>query len=624
MPRAGGVYYSLDRAFGPLFGTIGGIGTWCALMLKVAFALIGLGSYVSIFFPGLPVLTISIFIAICLGILNILGSRSTGSFQVFLVIGLLLILSLFITGGLAEVNQVNFKGIWDFSSSGVFSTAAMVYVSYVGITKVESLSEEVQNPNRNLPIGIFLALGVAVVVYLLGTIVMVGVVPMDTLAGDLTPVATAAKAIFGKIGVLLVSVAAILAFVSVANAGTMSASRYPLAMSRDSLMPSFFQHLGVRGMPAYSIVFTVLLIILILVLFDTSRIAKLASAFQLLMFSLVSLAVIVMRESRIESYDPGFRSPLYPWMQIIGIVSSFWLISKMGLMPKVYTTALLIVCVLWYKVYVKNRIDRSGAIFHVFENLGKSRNDVLDRELRGILKERGPRDEDNFEELVTRSQVINLDSQTDFETVVDIVCEKFAKFIPYQKDDLSRQFLEGTRIGATPVTDTVALPHLRLKGLEKMEMIMVRCNQGVKVEFMDPVNDDEINIKSTRAIFFLISPEEDPGQHLRMLAHLADSVEDEDFAGLWVSAKDEQELKEILLRDERHISLVLRDNTISSELTGIPIRDLELPANCLIAIIRRGEEIIVPKGDTVLEHNDRITVLGEPSSIHEFHERYLA
>ena len=61
-------------------------------------------------------------------------------------------------------------------------------------------------------------------------------------------------------------------------------------------------------------------IVLILIFLDPTKIAKLASAFQLLMFTLVCLAVIVMRESGLASYDSGYHSPLYPWMQLFGIV----------------------------------------------------------------------------------------------------------------------------------------------------------------------------------------------------------------------------------------------------------------------------------------------------------------
>ena len=53
MPKAGGIYYFLDRSMGPLVGTIGGFGTWIAVVLKSAFALIGVGAYLQLFFPSI-------------------------------------------------------------------------------------------------------------------------------------------------------------------------------------------------------------------------------------------------------------------------------------------------------------------------------------------------------------------------------------------------------------------------------------------------------------------------------------------------------------------------------------------------------------------------------------------
>ena len=178
----------------------------------------------------------------------------------------------------------------------IVSTAGLVYISYVGVTKVASLSEEVRDPERNLPRGVILALATAIVIYGIGTAVIVGLVPAEQLQGSLTPVADAARIAFGEGGVLLLSVAALSAFVSVANAGIMRASRYPLAMSRDHLLPALFRRLGRHGTPLNGILVTLLLIVLIILFFDPLRIAKLASAFQLFMFALVCLAVVVMRE----------------------------------------------------------------------------------------------------------------------------------------------------------------------------------------------------------------------------------------------------------------------------------------------------------------------------------------
>ena len=54
MPRSGGAYYFLDRSLGPLAGTIGGLGTWLALVLKTAFALVKMGVYIDVIIPGAP------------------------------------------------------------------------------------------------------------------------------------------------------------------------------------------------------------------------------------------------------------------------------------------------------------------------------------------------------------------------------------------------------------------------------------------------------------------------------------------------------------------------------------------------------------------------------------------
>ena len=319
MPRAGGLYYFLDRSLGPLLGTIGGLGTWLTLLLKVAFALVGVGAYLSLFFPEAPITALAVGLAVLLGFLNLFGAKASGAVQGVLVIGLLSILSLFVATGMPKVDGANLQGFFDAGFGAILSTTGLVYISYAGVTKIASLSEEVRNPERNIPLGIFLGLAATLLAYGLGTFVIVGTVPAEELAGSLTPVALVADRLVGEWGVVVITVAALLAFVAVSNAGILSASRYPLAMSRDRLVPGALQKLTKSNVPVAAIAATVGLVVATVVFLDPAKIAKLASAFQLLMFSLVCLAVIVMRESRIESYDPGYRSPLYPWTQIVGI-----------------------------------------------------------------------------------------------------------------------------------------------------------------------------------------------------------------------------------------------------------------------------------------------------------------
>ena len=622
MPRAGGMYYFLDRTLGPVFGTIGGIGTWLALILKVSFALIGMSAYLEIFFPGLPIVPISIGVAALLGVINLFGSKKSGHFQTILVFSLLFLLTIFIAGGIPKINPGHFKGFFDIEFSSILSTAGLVYVSYVGITKVASLSEEVQNPERNISLGVILSIITTLIIYALGTI-MVGVLPMEELKGDLTPVASSAKVLFGKIGVILLSIAALFAFISVSNAGILSASRYPLAMSRDHILPRYLRKLNRSKIPFIAIILTVAIIIISILIFNPARIAKLASSFQLLMFALTSVAVIVMRESKIQSYDPGYKSPLYPWMQIIGIIAPIVLIFEMGWIPILFSMGLIFVGLLWFNYYAKNKIKRSGAIYHVFERLGQQRYDGLDSELRGILKEKGLRKEDPFDDIVTGSLVVDLNEKLEFEALVDDISKLLSKKLPFTPKEIATQILDGTRIGATPVTHGVALPHFRSEGINKPIMVLVRSKPGVNIKVYNPLTQEEEQTEIVNAIFFLISPENNPGQHLRILAQIAGRVDDEDFMKEWYKAKSEQELKETLLHNERFLSLVVNETDKTSGLISKALRDIHLPDDALVAMISRGENIIIPKGDTFLQNGDRLTIIGSTKSIIILRERFF-
>lgn len=621
MPRAGGIYYFLDRSLGPWMGTLGGIGTWLALVLKVSFALVGMGAYIALYVPELPMTPVAVAIAVGLGILNLLGAQKSGGFQMALVLGLLMILGIFIGGGVPSIERARLTAIFEADVQTVLSTAGLVYISYVGVTTVASLSEEVKHPERNLPLGVIFSLITAVLVYALGTSVMVGVLPLEQLVGDLTPAASAAKAVFGDWGALIISLAALLAFTSVANAGMLSASRFPLAMSRDHMMPKLFQHLNTRGAPVQGVLVTMGVIVLILIFLDPTKIAKLASAFQLLMFALVCLAVIVMRESGLASYDSGYHSPLYPWMQLFGMLASCTLIVQMGWLSSLFSLGLILIGTIWYFKFARDKVNRDGAIYHMFERWGQRRHTGLDVELRGILKEKGLRDEDPFEEVAARSLVIDLDRPAEFEDIVRQVSKWLSERVPHTVDEIEKQLLDRTHIGSTPVTHGVGLPHLRIDGIEHCEMVIVRSLPGIHIQFTDPLTGHEVETQLT-AIFFLFSPEHDPSQHLRILAQIARRADDENFLREWHSANDEVELKEALLRDEAFLLLTLRRDHATADLIGRALIETDFPKSCLVAMLRRGGRMVIPRGDTVLRENDRLTILGNSSGLRDLEVRY--
>lgn len=631
MPRAGGAYYFLDRSLGPVVGTVGGLGTYLALTLKSAFALVGMGAYLAIFID-VPLKPLAAGLTILFAGINVVGAKETTSLQRVLVAVLVGVLALFVVQGLFEVADLGLANtarnqltpFMPFGAAGLFSTVGLVFVSYAGLTKVASVAEEVQNPDRNIPLGMICSLLTATFLYVVGVFIMVAVLDPDELRSDLTPVATASMAFFDWLpepgGLLLIVAAAIAAFASTGNAGLLSASRYPLAMARDRLIPSLFARLGKFDTPVLSILLTAGLMIVCILVLSEAGIAKLASAFQLFIFMLVNLAVIVMRESRIPSYVPGYRSPLYPWIQIFGIVVPAVLIGYMGWLALLFTAGVTACGLLWYFHYARGRTAREGAVYHWFERLGHRRSVGLDRELRGILKEKGLGADDPFDEVVTRAGVLDLEESVAYEEVVHRVSRLLARDVPKPAGAIEHAFLQGTQIGATPVTRGVALPHIRDRQIDEPVLVLVRARRGVPIRLGG--EEEAGGEQLLRALFFVASPEQDPGQHLRFLAQIARHVESDTFLERWLAARDEQELKEVVLRDEHTLSLTLRPEERTRELIGKRLLEIDFPEGCLVALVQREGRTLIPGGQTRLEAGDRLTVIGHPADIDTLRRSY--
>lgn len=632
LPRAGGSYYFLDRSLGPMVGTVGGLGTFFALTLKTAFALIGIGAYAA-FFVELPIKTVAIALTVVFMAVNIVGAKETSMLQRVLVVILLGVLAFFTVQGIsyllleqpARETAEQLRPFLPFGVKGLFSTIGFVFVSYAGLTKVASIAEEVRNPDRNIPLGMMLSLAVTTFIYVAGVFIMVAVLDREELRSDLTPVATAAEAFFhwlpGQVGLLLIVTAALAAFASTGNAGMMSASRYPLAMARDRLLPSRFARIGRFNTPTPAILASGALMIVFILVLDAEGIAKLASAFQLMIFILINLAVMVMRESRIQSYDPGYRSPFYPWMQVFGVITSLMLIVYMGWLAILFTAGIVVLCLAWYAQYARHRVERHGAIYHWFRRLGQRQFDGLDVEFRSIMKEKGLRGEDPYEEVVARSFVIDLEGSHSFRSVVEQAADRLATRLPKSAADITDRFMEGAGMGLTPVTHGVALPHFRTELTDQSEMVLVRSQQPIDVPADDPLTEKRESDVGVRTLIFLVSPESDPGQHLRILAQIAGRVDEAHFMERWTQAADDQALREILLRNERYMSVRLERGTPAFDMAGKAMKDLDLPAGCLVAIIRREDDVIVPRGGSVLEAGDVLTVIGDPSALDEMRSR---
>ena len=447
MPEAGGDYVFIERGMGPGAGTIAGLGTWLMLMFKGALALVGgmlyLGPVLAFF--GLTVTTTQIqVIAVGIGILlvgvNTIGVKQTGGLQNVLVIVMLVILGGFVASTGTHVAGDSYQNFFAEGAVGLFAATAMVLISYGGVTKVAAVAEEIERPGRNLPLGLLLSLVLTTMLYALIVAVLVGTVDAATLAGSETPMVDGVDPFFGFIGIVAIVIAALFALISTANAGLLTASRYPFALSRDNLFPELFARINPRfRTPVVAILTTGTAMILIILTLPVEEIAKTAGAFQIIVYILVCLALIAFRQRSPAWYDPAFRAPLYPWVQVFGVVGGLFIMTQMDTLPIVGGVGFVILGLAWYWVYGRPRTDRVGIAGEALIETVEPPSDAMDVERivvpvsnpsteRGLIRVAAATAADRDQAELVAMNVIAVPEQT-----------AFAQEVTYEQERIDRQ-----------------------------------------------------------------------------------------------------------------------------------------------------------------------------------------
>lgn len=368
MPKAGGSYYFISRAMGPAFGTIIGLGAWLSLVFKGSFALIGLAEYLQAILP-VPVLITAFVFGIILLIINYRGAESSGALQNIIVIGLFAILIIFIFRGAFFIERSKFIPFMPGGLSSVFSTTGLIFVSYLGIAKLAAISEEVKDPDRNLPRAFIYSVAAVTLLYVGVMLIVNGALPLGRLLDTDTPLIDTAYYVAGGVGRIAIIIAGFFATVSTANAAVLSSSRFPFAMGRDKLMPRWFVDIHKRFETPYrAILITGLSMVLLLLIFNVEQLAKLGSTFNVIIFVLVNLSVIVFRNNQPDWYNPSFRDPFYPFPQLLGIGGSLFLLPYLGIMAMVFAAGVILMGYLWYRVYGYNKAIPQYNLLDILED----------------------------------------------------------------------------------------------------------------------------------------------------------------------------------------------------------------------------------------------------------------
>jgi APA family basic amino acid/polyamine antiporter len=217
-----------------------------------------------------------------------------------------------------------------YGMAGVLSAAAIVFFSYTGFEAVANLGEETRRPQRDLPIGLLGTLALCSLLYIAVSAVLTGMADFRQL-DEGAPISEAFKSVGLGWGASLISLAAICGLTSVILVDIVTMSRIGFAMARDGLLPPRLARLHPRfGTPSVITLGTVVIVAVLAALVPLGKLAEMVSIGTLFAFTVVSIAVPILRRTRADLHRP-FRTPLSPVLPIVSAVLCVALMANLAI-----------------------------------------------------------------------------------------------------------------------------------------------------------------------------------------------------------------------------------------------------------------------------------------------------
>jgi APA family basic amino acid/polyamine antiporter len=344
--KEGGAYEYVYELISPSLGFLTGWFWIFGQIVAGAAVSLGFATYIAVLIP-LPVKFVAAGGCLLFMLLNLIGVKQSSIVNDALVASKIVVLCIFVALGVSYIKFSNFTPFMPNGFSGVVSGAALIFFAFLGYGRITTISEEVKNPERVVPLSILLALGISSVFYLLVSFTAVGIVGSDALSSSGSPLAVAIGATGNELAVLVVSIGGILATASVLLTTVLGVSRVSFSMARNKQIPEFINAIHPKFMTPYvSILLAGFLMAALAFFGDLKQVVSLAS------FAVISTHVLVNYAALRIKKKGSFRIPLSPLPQLLGMVSCAALM--LSLMPDVWAVALIVLL--------------AGVVFYFIEN----------------------------------------------------------------------------------------------------------------------------------------------------------------------------------------------------------------------------------------------------------------
>jgi amino acid transporter len=298
-PSAGGLLEYVSQGFGE--GHFTGVVAWLVLAtnaIVTGMVAVSFGSYASSMFTNDDtawVKPFAVLVVVVMTLLNVVGSKAVARVQTVVVYVVIGILSLFAVVTLANLSPHLLAPSGYPPFKDIVSSVALTFFAFLGFGVVTFTAKDLREPRRQLPRAMFLALGIATVIYVAVALGVFGTLTVEkVIASGGTAIAVAAEPTLGRAGFWLMSVTALFATSGATNAGLYPAAGLCEHMAEVGQFPPLLAR-RFGGRAAAGLVLTAAIAIILAVGFDLSSIASLGSAIALIVFTLVTVAHVRVR-----------------------------------------------------------------------------------------------------------------------------------------------------------------------------------------------------------------------------------------------------------------------------------------------------------------------------------------